>query len=386
MVADLFECDIDSIIGKDDSHFFSFEHNRQLKNNDYKVLVEGLEIESEEKNVVKSSQEERYYWTVKKPLYQKGQIVGMYGISTDITDRKLLEQQLQEKQALLDCVLNNIDAHIYMKDPNYRFLYVNESVANLFGQPAEALIGKTASECLGKGGHENFNELDDKVFKLGEKVSGQEELTNEQGETRHYLTTKVPIKDALGQVTSYVGMSNDTTEIIELKRKYQKLASIDELTQLANRRNFILQAESELSRFSRHQQPFVLLILDVDHFKQINDHYGHLVGDQALVAIADSLRGSVRECDFVSRIGGEEFAILLPQTSLHEGVALAERIRKKIPLLTIKGKFDQLNALSLSIGVSEVRMNDDGIDTLVARADKALYEAKHNGRNCVESI
>ncbi|ATC93717.1 sensor domain-containing diguanylate cyclase [Pseudoalteromonas tunicata] len=382
-VTELFGCSLEQLVGLDDSYFFLTDHLGDLQENDRKVLEQGIEIEGEERNIVKSTGETRYYWTVKKPLYEEGQVIGMYGISTDITERKLLEKQLHEKQALLDTVLNNIDAYIYMKNSDAQFLYANKKTAKLFGQKPQTLLGKTAEQCLGEEASVDFNQLDKQVLTLGKKVSGQEQFIDEYGETRYYWTTKVPLKNSENEVVSFVGMSTDTTEIIKLKEQYRRLASIDELTQLANRRSFTTQGNSELARFLRHGCKFVILLLDLDYFKNINDSFGHAVGDEVLIAVSNCFVDTVRELDFVSRIGGEEFAIILPKTDVKAAYVIAERIRNNIKKIIVNTPFCQVKNLSISIGLSIVKAEDSELDHILLRADKALYEAKSAGRDCV---
>ena len=130
-VRKLFDCPIEKIIGFDDSHFFSVSQSDELMVNDRLVMDEGKSLEIEEKNIIQKTGEVRYYWTVKNPICDnQGKVTGMYGISTDITERKLLELKLKANQKLLDTVLNNADAYIYMKDQECRFMYINSQTAN----------------------------------------------------------------------------------------------------------------------------------------------------------------------------------------------------------------------------------------------------------------
>ena len=162
-------------------------------------------------------------------------------------------------------------------------------------------------------------------------------------------------------------------------------ANTDELTGLLNRRSFTKYMEFEYSKAKAQSEPFSLIILDIDFFKTVNDSHGHLVGDKVLINLANVMKSSFRNADRVSRWGGEEFAILLPKTSLKNAEVVAEKIRCKIEgspyshvSLSIK--------YTISLGVTEWLVSDVNIDDVINRADDALYQAKEDGRNCVSSI
>lgn len=177
-------------------------------------------------------------------------------------------------------------------------------------------------------------------------------------------------------------------EISERKRaqnELRKLAIADPLTGIYNRRHFFVLGEQAFSQSSRYQQPLSALMVDVDHFKQINDRYGHAVGDQALRAVATRLGDLIRSADILGRYGGEEFAILMPLSRLEEARQTAERLRTEIQSRPIQ--VGELHiSITISIGVSTFDPElDQTIDALVDRADQALYSAKQGGRNRVSS-
>lgn len=164
-----------------------------------------------------------------------------------------------------------------------------------------------------------------------------------------------------------------------------RLATTDALTGLLNRRIFLQRLEDEFERSRRYGMPLSLLMLDCDHFKLVNDGYGHAVGDQALQNLALWGQESLRSCDIFARMGGEEFAVLLPETSLNQAVEVAERLRQTVaehPLQTFAGNL----VLTVSIGVAQVEAGDLTVEAVLVRADQALYAAKHGGRNRVGGI
>lgn len=178
-------------------------------------------------------------------------------------------------------------------------------------------------------------------------------------------------------------LRREVNERQRLQEDLERLANTDSLTGLPTRRFFMTQLASELARRQRYGHPLSLLMLDLDHFKQINDQWGHAVGDDALRLFADSVQCCLRTQDMAGRLGGEEFAILLPETAENVAIPVAERIRARMEnalIATPKGKC----SVTVSIGVTEATDGDD-LESLLRRADEALYSAKQGGRNRVMS-
>jgi diguanylate cyclase (GGDEF)-like protein len=174
----------------------------------------------------------------------------------------------------------------------------------------------------------------------------------------------------------------DVTDLVKNAEQLEKLATIDSMTNLYNRRQFMLSAQAEWNRFQRYQRPLSLLAIDIDHFKSVNDRYGHAVGDEAIISVAASCLLSKRASDIVGRLGGEEFAMLLPETDMAQAQIVAERIREQIAghFLTVhKVRFN----VTISVGIAAATISMPGIDALLRCADDALYQAKGAGRNCV---
>ena len=169
-------------------------------------------------------------------------------------------------------------------------------------------------------------------------------------------------------------------ELIDAKAEAERLAREDDLTRLPNRRAFYEYGEKQAAHARRYDKPLSLLLLDIDHFKKINDSHGHVVGDDALRHVAKILVASLRASDFCGRIGGEEFAVLLPSTSLTQATHVAETLKERLaasPFVFAGGSV----SITASFGVSE---SDEGVNELVRLADAGLYRAKANGRDRVE--
>lgn len=171
---------------------------------------------------------------------------------------------------------------------------------------------------------------------------------------------------------------------LEMQRKYQRFAMTDALTGLHNRGWLDDAFDREIKRSERDELPLALIMIDVDNFKKYNDDYGHLAGDQVLITVADAIRTPLRPNDLVARFGGEEFAVLLPETTVSNAETIAERLRDKVSK-SDPGKLDnnQLPEVTISLGVAK-RLPGYSLDMMIAAADVALYHAKRNGRNRVE--
>ncbi|MGN5073998.1 sensor domain-containing diguanylate cyclase [Aeromonas veronii] len=381
-VLDLFGCTLAELQGQDDRAFFDLEFSDTIQRNDRLVMEQQLAIAQEEINYLKSTGEKRCYWTVKKPIHDKdGNLIGLCGISTDITEHKLIEARMAEQHQLLEIILANVDAHIYMKDSLHRFLYVNQKVAELLGLPAEQIINRRDDEVIPAASACQLWRLDNRVFETGELQAGEEMLTDPEGNQHYYWSVKVPF--LLGDGTpTLIGISSDITELHQLKEQLHQQSVRDGLTGLYNRRFFFELCEKNLSLDMRHHLTSVLIVLDVDQFKCINDRFGHPLGDSALMHLGRVMQSVLRSEDVLARIGGDEFAILLPNTTLSAAASLAERLRLQVmqsPLPLPDG--DKL-VITISAGLVE---NGEGelMESLYARADQMLYQAKQSGRNCV---
>jgi diguanylate cyclase (GGDEF)-like protein len=185
----------------------------------------------------------------------------------------------------------------------------------------------------------------------------------------------------IGAVISHVNITAQK----RVEMDYAKLAATDHLTDIPNRRFFLEFAKVDMERSVRFGAPSSLLIIDIDHFKNINDSYGHAAGDEVLRRVAEVGTQSVRSCDLFARLGGEEFVCLLPEIDEWGAVIAAERLRAAVEQLSVLSGKERIS-VTVSIGVSPVTGADRSVDDVLRRADRALYLAKGDGRNCVRCL
>ena len=178
---------------------------------------------------------------------------------------------------------------------------------------------------------------------------------------------------------------NNQLQLIRYQRELERLATTDQLTELWNRRHLLEIAGNELGRYRRYGHTFSTTLFDIDHFKTLNDTYGHAAGDYALRECARFLSETVRSQDTLARVGGEEFCVLLPDTDAEGARQMAEKMRHRVEEIEIAYD-DAMISFTISIGVTEVHDDDENFETMLARADEALYSAKANGRNRVEMM
>lgn len=209
---------------------------------------------------------------------------------------------------------------------------------------------------------------------FGERLVGEIGLANRSGGyDESILKDLVPVVDALGQII--VGRW-DRQARIQAEKELKELASTDPLTEVANRRSFELKLSDEMARANRYEEPLSLLMLDIDHFKDVNDQHGHDAGDMILKELTNEIKEQVRKIDFIARWGGEEFMIILPKTPIGMAQAFAERLREHIEAYA----FSCSSETTISLGITTFHAGESK-DDFVSRVDQALYEAKESGRN-----
>jgi diguanylate cyclase (GGDEF)-like protein len=224
----------------------------------------------------------------------------------------------------------------------------------------------------------------DPVSRLTSEEPSRECSVQGEDRVRRIEVRASPVLSVHGVRYGTIAQLVDVTEQVELRERLRELATLDALTRLPNRRHLIESAERELERALRHRRALSIVVLDLDHFKRINDRFGHQAGDAVLVEAAARLTRGTRSHDFSGRYGGEEFLMVLPETPPTQAALLAERLRSSFEAEPVSHQ-GWIIPLTASFGVSGlVEGERSTLDELVSQADQALYEAKHRGRNRVE--
>lgn len=212
--------------------------------------------------------------------------------------------------------------------------------------------------------------------------SKKEDLMEALNNGAHDFLTKPPNEqELLCRLQVGLRLVQAEDKVRRYAEQLEIMAKTDPLTGAANRRHFFEHAEAEIDRSSRYRHPLSILYLDIDHFKNINDSYGHDCGDKVLIGVSELIMDTLRKPDNFSRLGGEEFSILLPETDEDNAYHVAERLRMKISDLSFQSNDGLPFQVTASFGIARLADNET-VEGLLLRADAALYEAKSSGRNC----
>jgi len=287
----------------------------------------------------------------------------------------------------------------FVLDTNCKVIIWNRACERLTGVPAHEVLGTsdhwrcfyeaprpTLADLVVQGRTDEVRHLYDSHAIHGER---KDNLCAENwcemprtGRRRYLAVDASPIHDAEGSMIAVVETLRDMTDEKQAQIALEQLATRDGLTGLANRRCFDDTLHAEWQRALRQQQPLSLLMVDVDNFKQYNDAYGHVGGDECLKRIATAVASEMRANDLVARYGGEEFAVILPNQSLKGAAIVAERIRCRVEALRLPNLGADKQFVTVSIGAATaIASNGNEPSQLIATADAALYRAKHMGRN-----
>ena len=293
----------------------------------------------------------------------------------------MTEQINETNYQLLKTIVNHATSCVAAKDLSGRYLFVNGQYERLFNTPGEAFVGHTDADYFPAETADKFREADLEVIHK-KKVLLIEEPVPIDGELRYFLSSKFPIFDKDDQLIATGVIATDITDRKRMEMALKKLSETDPLTEIINRRKIFDIAEKELIKSVRYNLPFSLIMVDIDHFKKINDRMGHLYGDQILRNVAQICRSTIRDVDDVGRIGGDEFLITLPNTSVSGALQLAQKLVSRIAQdELLNGDQDLPVRTTVCSGVAELTECNNNMAAIVNAADKALYKAKKYGRN-----
>lgn len=353
-------------------------------------ILAGAELTKEEHTTRRHTGEEVFRIISKhRSVDMEGRPV-VVAIDHHITKWRVAERELQQAldrevalrkgtEHFVQDLIDVLPDAIHIKDENSRLVMVNAAAARIRQMSKEQLIGLSGRDLAP---HPEVGELsmsEDARVLAGEEIVKEERgVLPVTGEECHRIVIKRRCINVDGK-PMVVSIQHYVTEWRLAEQELRRLAEEDALTGIANRRHFSSEATHALHASERHDRPLSLLLLDLDHFKHINDEHGHNVGDEVLVELVRRLRAVLRKSDLPGRWGGEEFIALLPDSDADAAMAIAERVRHAVadtPFATSHGPV----AITLSGGCSTLRRGDT-LSRWVGRADKALYIAKHEGRN-----
>lgn len=311
---------------------------------------------------------------------------------------KRLRKALHVSEARFLAFMDNAPAVASLKDQKGRYVYANVGLQRLFRASLAEIRGTTAADWLTAEVAQDVQTIENEALANGSSSGIAEDVPAPHGDVHSWLVMKFPFREESGRLLCG-SVAVDITEQVSLKRQLAEQlrlaehlnnelaeanalliqqATTDGLTGLMNSRHFHTVLASQFAFSRRQGSSLSLVMVDVDRFKQFNDTFGHQEGDEALISVARSLRANARDYDLVGRLGGEEFAIILPDTDRDAALLVSERLRESIE----KAKWP-LRRITVSVGVTTMDGETRNSRELLEQADKALYQAKRRGRNSV---
>jgi diguanylate cyclase (GGDEF)-like protein/PAS domain S-box-containing protein len=342
-------------------------------------LEQGVRFEGATINYRKDGTPYIVHWSISPMRNAANEITHFVSVQRDITHESQLE-------TFNERLLDSLGEGVFGIDTQGNCTFVNPAALQMLGYEHEdELIGQN-SHTLIHHSHPDGSDypLEDcpifQIMRDGTVVEPwRDHFWTKQGKLIPVEVAATPLMPGVDDLFGGVFIFRNISEQIQLEEELKAAASHDQLTGAYNRRFADQILHKELARFNRFQQPVTLILADIDHFKVINDTYGHLVGDDVLQQFVDTLDARLRDTDYLVRWGGEEFLMILPDTDKNGALELAEALRAQVA----EQPYADANIdLTASFGVSELGEHD-AIETWLQRADRALYEAKHNGRNRV---
>ncbi len=301
-------------------------------------------------------------------------------LSTCRKFQRLLQQAEQTAKALLNATTDSA----ILIDIKGKILAANEIAAKRFSADNDDMIRKNLFDILPPTLAQQKKSRIDQVLDSGDPLQFEDDYAG-----TIFLNSLYPVFDRQGNIQNLAYFSRDITaqrqieqERRESERRYKELSITDDLTNLYNSRHFYSSLQLEIRRAHRYRRALALLMVDIDDFKRFNDTYGHQAGDRVLAKTGAVIRSALREADTGYRYGGEEFAVILPETDGPGAVQLAERIRKELSAMPISLKAKTNDHITASMGISELQAKDR-LSEFVKRADENLYAAKKEGKNQV---
>lgn len=379
-VCDLYDQPLQDILGRDDSAFMDMTYSESLVRNDREVLEHGAEIHEEEQMLLLHESKPRVFWTIKVPIRgEDNQIIGLSGISSELNDSFLNTTNSIRHNRLLNTILSNVDAYIYVKDFDGTYLYANQRVVSLYGQQNEDIVGRTDMDVHEPDVARRLMALDREVLDSQSRQTSEELLVDIDGKVRHFWSIKMPIH-LPGHPNALIGFSSEITELLALRHNIEQARTTDPLTGLFNRVAFDELLDRQINSVDQRGKKRAVIVLNLDQFKYLNNTLGQHAGDEVLRQAAQRLESASWLSGHLGRMGGNTFAVLLSGlANAGDAASLAERIRLRLnePFQINNQPFH----LTASLGISLYPDDGDSAQALMANAESAMYHAKDLGRN-----
>ncbi len=301
----------------------------------------------------------------------------------DMTHQGEIQAQLRESEQNFRRLFENMQDVYYRTDATGVVQHVGPGVRRVLGYEPHEIEGRTAESYYPHSSDRDAFKA--AILEKGEVSDFPGQMVRRDGSVIDISISSHALYDHAGNFAGVEGVYRDVTQRKNLERELHRLATTDMLTGMANRRAFLEAATAVYERARAGSQALALLMLDLDHFKAINDRMGHLEGDRALVEFAREVRAHLRSNDILGRLGGEEFCVLLPETALEEAHEVAARILRGIADMQLRDEAGSPYRITASAGVSAIAPADRSLRDVLDRADQALYLAKNRGRNQIAS-
>ena len=297
----------------------------------------------------------------------------------DMTHQNEIQEQLRESERHFRRLFESMQDVYYRTDTQGVVQHVGPGVRRVLGYEPHEIEGHTAESYYPQS--KDRDAFKAAIMAHGEVSDFPGQMVRKDGTVIDISISSHALFDHNGAFAGVEGLYRDVTQRKNLERELQRLATTDVLTGMANRRSFLEVAEATFQRARESHAPLTVLMLDLDHFKTINDRFGHLEGDRVLAEFAQATKHQLRASDTVGRLGGEEFGLLLPHTLPAEGADIATRILEAIRALELTDSNGQHYGVTTSMGLGTLSPGDRSLHDLLDRADQALYLAKRRGRN-----
>lgn len=313
-------------------------------------------------------------WNI-SPVREHGQVVAFVSIQHDISPQLAAERE----RVLFNAVGNLLPVPLLITDAKHRITFANARLLEVTGYEEAELVGRLPSLLYQDDLRDEQFAADVLALARGHELSRRLALRAKDGATVHVDQRVIPVSYDSDRGVMHLATFTDVSDLVVSVARWRSLANVDDLTGVLNRRGGEAALAAALREATQQESPLAVMVCDIDHFKRVNDTFGHPAGDRILSQVAQALQRTLRDRDDVARFGGEEFLVIARGVDAAAAQRLAERLRERIAALIDA----EVGSVTVSIGVALLNPEQDDAEALLHRADVALYRAKQEGRNRV---